>query len=142
MSDTLARWHQLRQPEKEEAPEPRQNEHEQRALANMQREAKQAGATLANEGKGGLPSSLVLHVMRRDRYQCKVCGGKDSIGVHHKGGIVASKWLSQKGHENTPDNLVVICDDCHDNVHEDAREEGIDSSQVTPEGDKERGNAE
>jgi len=40
------------------------------------------------------------------------------------------------GHKSTPENLVTICASCHDNVHEEAREEGVDSSQVTPEGDK------
>lgn len=63
----------------------------------------------------------------------KMNGG---LSVHHKGGIVSSKWLSKKGHANDPNNIVSICDDCHNKEHEKAKAEGIDSSQVTPEGDK------
>lgn len=113
---------------------------ERRALQLMRRGARQAGSKLSSAGKGGLPPSLVLGVMRRDQYTCKVCGrvGDDDnggIGVHHKGGIVESKWLSQKGHSNDPNNIVTICNRCHDRIHQRARAEGVDSSQVTPAGD-------
>ena len=47
-----------------------------------------------------------------------------------------SRWLSKKGHKNDPNNLVTICEGCHDNVHERAKAAGTDSSQVTPEGDQ------
>lgn len=110
---------------------------EEKALAKLQREAKQNGATLATGGKGGLPPSLVLGVMRRDKYRCKTCGTKKNISMHHKGGIVRSKWLSEMGHSNDPANLVTICPTCHDKEHEQARKDGVDSSQITPEGDKE-----
>jgi cytochrome c553 len=127
MSKELARYVKSK---KKTSPE------EEKALASIRKEAAKAGTTLESDGEGGLSSSLVLGVMRRDKYTCKVCGGKENIGVHHKGGIVKSKWLSQMGHKSTPENLVTICASCHDNVHEDARAEGVDSSQVTPEGDK------
>jgi len=80
--------------------------------------------------------------MKRDGYQCKVCGemgdkyANGGIGVHHKGGIVESKWLSKKGHSNNPNNIVTICNRCHDQLHQKARAEGRDSSQVEPEGDQ------
>jgi hypothetical protein len=109
---------------------------EAKALARVQAEAEAAGATLATGGKGGLPPSLVLGVMRRDRYRCKRCGGSEGLSLHHKGGIVASKWLSHKGHSMAFDNLATLCVKCHDAIHGEARAEGIDASQVTPEGDE------
>lgn len=109
---------------------------ERRALATLRKEARQHHATLASGGKGGLPSSFVLGVFRRDRYQCKVCGGRKNLGLHHKGGIVGSKWLSKKGHRLDLNNVVTICEKSHDEIHNKARAEGVDSSQVKPEGDK------
>lgn len=109
---------------------------ERKALHKLRKEARQHGTKLASGGKGGLPPSFVLNVMRRDDYQCKVCGGRDQIGLHHKGGIVESKWLSMKGHKLDANNVVTICDKCHDRIHQKARAEGVDSSQVTPEGDE------
>ena len=111
------------------------------ALNKIRKEAKRAGSFLTSGGKGGLDPSLVLGVMRRDKFTCKTCGEKGDeeknggIGVHHKGGIASSKWLSKKGHSNDPNNLVTICNRCHDKEHEEARANGEDSSQVTPEGD-------
>ncbi len=115
---------------------------EQRALHHLRKEARIAKATLASGGKGGLPTSMVLGVMRRDGFRCKVCGGAKGLGIHHKGGDVRSDWLSKKGHKLVLNNLVTICDkspdgkSCHDRVHDHAREDGTDSSQLTPEGDK------
>jgi len=40
------------------------------------------------------------------------------------------------GHKNARSAITSICRRCHDRLHNEAREEGIDSSQVTPEGDK------
>lgn len=142
MSENLAKWVMAqREKQKEERP-PRDPSRdklpagERAALRKLRDEARRAGATLPNGGKGGLPPSLVLGVMRRDQFTCKVCGGQENIGVHHKGGIVESKWLSMKGHSNEPNNLVTICEPCHDRIHQKARAEGTDSSQVTPAGDK------
>lgn len=111
---------------------------ERGALRALQREATARGAKLRNGGRGGLPPSLVLHVMRRDGYRCKVCGdpGAQPVEVHHKGGVVESRWLSRMGHRSIPENLVTVCGPCHDRVHGRAREEGVDSSQVTPEADE------
>lgn len=106
------------------------------ALQKLRSEARSKGTVLANGGKGGLPSSLVLNVMRRDDYQCKMCGTRHNVSVHHKGGIVESRWLSRKGHSNVPNNLVSMCLKCHDIVHQKAKAAGTDSSQVTPEGDR------
>lgn len=139
MSATLAKWAKAERrsdlPKKDKLPD-----QEQVALRKIRQEAKAAGSFLTSGGKGGLPPSLVLHVFRRDNFECKTCGELGSqenqgLGVHHKGGIVESKWLAKKGHANDPNNLVAICGNCHDKEHEKARAEGKDSSQVTPEGD-------
>lgn len=108
---------------------------EAKALARVQSEAKAAGATLATGGKGGLPPSMVLGVMRRDRYRCKRCGGAEQLSMHHKGGIPASRWLSSKGHSLAFDNLVTLCVPCHEEMHAEAKAAGVDATQVTPEGD-------
>ncbi len=135
MSEALKKFqqHSKKLEKGKEAPLSRED---RRSLSLIRKEAKKAGTHLLHGGKGGLPPSLVLGVMRRDKYQCKSCGSRDNIEVHHKGGIVESKWLSKKGHANEKDNIVTICDKCHNRIHEKAKAEGKDSSQVTPEGDK------
>lgn len=112
------------------------NADERRALAKLRAEAKEKGATLETDGEGGLPPSLVLGVMRRDGWRCKTCGTRERLSIHHKGGVVASKRLARLGHKSVPENLVTICPDCHDRVHDKARAAGVDSSQVEPEGDR------
>jgi hypothetical protein len=109
---------------------------EAKALSRIRSEAASAGATLANGGKGGLPPSMVLGIFRRDGFQCKKCGGRENVSIHHKGGVVMSQWLSKKGHKLDRNNLVTICNRCHDKIHTEARAEGVDSSQVKPEGDR------
>ena len=114
---------------------------ERRALHLIRKEAREKGTKLKSGGKGGLPPSFVLTVMRRDDFKCKVHGDRGEgehggIEVHHKGGIVESKWLSKKGHKLEVNNVVTICAKGHDEIHNKARKEGVDSSQVTPEGDK------
>lgn len=146
MSEVLAKWAKAKHNGQSERKSDRPQDDElrpgeQKALDKIQKEAKQVKSFLTTGGKGGLPPSLVLGVMRRDKYTCKTCGQKGSkenggLGVHHKGGVAESKWLSAKGHTNDPNNLVSICANCHDKVHEKARAEGVDSSQVTPDGDK------
>lgn len=106
------------------------------ALHTLRREAKSRGATLASGGKGGLPPPFVLSIFRRDDYHCKRCGGDQDLTLHHKGGIVASEWLSKQGHKTQAANVSVLCDACHDAIHQEARKKGIDSSQVQPIGDK------
>lgn len=115
---------------------------EANALKKIRREAAAVGSFLTSGGKGGLDPSLVLNVMRRDEYRCKSCGEigdeeeNQGIGVHHIGGIVTSQRTSRLGHQNKPSNLVTICGKCHDHEHNEARENGEDSSQVLPSGDK------
>ena len=108
---------------------------EKRALYKLQREARQAGATLHSDGKGGLPPSLVLGVMRRDKFTCKECGKKQDLQIHHLAGVVTSQKLSRMGHANRPEALGTICAACHNKVHTAAKKAGVDSSQVLPVGD-------
>lgn len=115
---------------------------ERQALRTLRMEARASGAVLANGGKGGLSPSLVLGVMRRDEYTCKVHGDKGEgnnggLQVHHKGGIVESRWLSNKGHRNVRNNIVTLCSRAHDEIHTRAKREGVDSSQIQPSADKE-----
>ncbi len=124
--------------QREERPLSREDK---KALRNIQLEARQAGAVLKSAGKGGLPPSFVLGVFRRDKFTCKVHGDKGEgdkggLEVHHKGGIVESEWLSKKGHKLEPNNVVTLCNKAHDEIHNKARAEGVDSSQVTPEADE------
>lgn len=93
------------------------------ALNKLRKEAKEKGATLATNGEGGLPSSQVLGVMRRDGYKCKRCGKKENLSIHHKGHLLnpASKWLVKKATSNDSNNLVTICEECHDAIHKDDR---------------------
>lgn len=108
---------------------------EKKALFKLRREARNAGATLHSDGKGGLPPSLVLGVMRRDEFTCVECKGDQDLQVHHKAGVVSSRKLSKMGHANRPDAIETICAPCHDRVHEKAKKKGIDSSQILPEAD-------
>jgi len=106
------------------------NPKETKVLRTMQTEAKKAGATLASDGKGGLPPSLVLGVFRRDKWECKKCGGKKNLSLHHKVFHMedprqkAKAALVQKqGRRNDPEQLATICEDCHNKIHEEDREE-------------------
>jgi hypothetical protein len=107
-------------------------EGEQRALDKIRSEAKKAGATLHNNGEGGLPSSLVLGVFRRDNWRCKRCGSQENLTIHHKGHLEnpVSRWLKKKGKSNDPNNLVTMCAEkpdgspgCHDDIHEEDRDQ-------------------
>lgn len=103
---------------------------EANTLKILRREAKKRGTSLATGGKGGLPPSLVLGVMRRDNFECKVCGSQEMISIHHKGGILSSPKMIRRGHSNQPNNLVTICVECHDALHESARDDGTDSTNI------------
>lgn len=113
------------------------NPDEYMALRKLRLESHAAGAVLANTGRGGLPSSLVLGVMRRDRYRCTIpgCGsdghGRGGLTVHHIGGVGAptSMTAARAGKRNTPDNLAVLCTECHHGLHDadEALEDAVDA---------------
>jgi len=112
-------------------------EQERRVRQKIIDEAKENGATLDRpDAKGGLPPSLVLGAFRKSRWRCSRCGGRDKLGPHPIRGIVAAPRLSRLGHRNKISNLTALCRHCHDALHEEARAEGVDSSQITPRGDE------
>lgn len=103
---------------------------EAKALDRMQAEAIEHGATLHSEGRGGLPASIVLGVLRRDEYRCHKCGGKEDLTMHHKADIFASDYLRRLhkvAGRTDARNLVTLCQKCHDSVHEQAR---LDSTEA------------
>jgi hypothetical protein len=133
LSSRMIRGSKLKPDQEVRRQEPEQ---EQAALRKLRVEAREAGATLATGGKGGLPSSLVLGVMRRDKYRCKVCGGsgrgngEGGLSIHHKSehlenpkALDRSKLMHKEDRVNSPANLVTLCAKCHDKIHEKDREE-------------------
>lgn len=92
---------------------------EARALDRLRAEAAAAGATLAKQGKGGLPSSIALGVFRRDRYQCKKCGGREMLELHHKGDLKhpPSLRLARMSVGLDPKTICIVCEKCHDAIH-------------------------
>lgn len=113
-------------------------------VATIQREAKTAGATLKNDGKGGLDPNLALKVFRRDHFACGVPGcktPKESADIDHIGGHAheleqdpkAAAWLkkqAEKGKENTLEGLHVLCARHHDMVHQ--RDRAIEDGKKPP----------
>ncbi len=90
------------------------------ALRRLRREARGAGATLSKGGKGGLPPSVALGAFRRHAFKCCFCGTTRKVSLHHRGGtphLVDGK-LRALGKANVVGNLVVVCDRCHDTVHD------------------------
>lgn len=136
MSRELSRWLKLSEPKPRKPSKPTRPPQEERALKILQAEAKKAGTHLDTGGEGGLSPSLVLGVMRRDHWLCRVCKSNKRITVHHIGGIVGNEYMSALGHLNKPHNLATLCASCHDRLHNKARALGIDSSQVDAKGDK------
>ena len=92
---------------------------EGRALDRLRAEAAAAGATLAKNGKGGLPSSIALGVFRRDEYRCKRCGGRENLELHHKGDLKRppSLRLARMSVGLDPKTIAVVCARCHDAIH-------------------------
>jgi predicted methyltransferase len=130
MSKTLAKLAALNRPKQKDEHEPLAPE-QQRALDKMRAEAKAKGATLHNDGEGGLDATLALGVMRRDEYRCKRCGGNKELSLHHKGHLKnpVSRWLKQRGKDNDMGSLSTICAGCHNKIHEE--DENVNATQTT-----------
>lgn len=142
MSDLVADWQAKRAASR---PKPKRtddgggplwNAQERAALRKMRREAKAGGATLHNDGRGGLPPSRVLGVMRRDEWRCKKCGGNQRLSLHHKSEHMAdpkararSRLLRREGRVDAASNLATICQSCHDAIHQEDRKEHGEQSQ-------------
>jgi hypothetical protein len=56
--------------------------------------------------------------LKRDNYECQQCAAKDTLEVHHWEPYAIS-------FDNSPDNLVTLCRDCHQDKHEEYRREGF-----------------
>jgi len=121
---------------------------ERKALWTMRKEAKAAGSDLASGGKGGLPPSTVLGVMRKAKYRCKRCGELGSmeenggLSVHHKSEHMEdpkaqrrSRLLRGEGKVDEPSNIVPICAKCHDAIHEKDRADNGVSEEERGHGD-------
>lgn len=146
MSDKLAKWAEAgkvaRKSDRSQSDS--LSPGERKALWKMRDEAKAAGSQLTSGGKGGLPPSLVLGVMRKAHYRCKACGEvgdmqkNGGLGVHHKSehmedpkAQARSKLLGKLGRIDAPSNVVAMCGRCHDHIHQEDRQEN------PQEGDKE-----
>ena len=53
-------------------------------------------------------------ILKRDQYQCRLCGSKHNLQVHH------IKYSSGKKAWEYPNlDLITLCEDCHKKVHAD-----------------------
>ena len=54
-----------------------------------------------------------LEVMKRNDFHCEICGdGESTLHVHHK-----EYFKGREIWEYEPEQLAVVCKDCHDNLH-------------------------
>ena len=53
---------------------------------------------------------LRKQVLRRDGWQCQVCGSRQSVQVHHK------QLRSQQGSDDDL-NLITLCAGCYEGLH-------------------------
>jgi 5-methylcytosine-specific restriction endonuclease McrA len=57
--------------------------------------------------------ALRAQILRRDGWRCQACGAMTNLEVHHK------RFRSQSG-EDTEQNLITLCFDCHAHTHHQA----------------------
>jgi len=105
-------------------------------VKQIQKEAKENGASLKNAGEGGLDPELALEVFRRASFTCQVPGcktAKQDLDLDHIGGHAheleqdpkAAAWLkaeAAKGKQNTPEGLHAVCARHHDLFHDRERD--------------------
>jgi 5-methylcytosine-specific restriction endonuclease McrA len=53
---------------------------------------------------------LRKQILRRDRWQCQICGSRQNLQVHHK------QLRSQQGSDEDL-NLITLCAGCHEGLH-------------------------
>ncbi|NGX33215.1 MAG: hypothetical protein K1060chlam4_01276 [Candidatus Anoxychlamydiales bacterium] len=63
------------------------------------------------------------YVLNRDKYQCQKCKKKTNLKLH----VHHIQFRSNSG-SNSPDNLVTLCETCHDKLHNLKKEEAEKSS--------------
>ena len=54
-------------------------------------------------------------ILKRDSYECRLCGEKSKLVIHHIDGTTNRK--SEKNANNNPINLITLCRSCHIRVH-------------------------
>jgi 5-methylcytosine-specific restriction endonuclease McrA len=57
---------------------------------------------------------LRRQILRRDGWRCQFCGQRQNLQVHH------SEARSHQG-DDSEQNLITLCADCHRSVHERAK---------------------
>lgn len=81
-------------------------------------EAKNAGATLSHDKPGGVDAGRALHLFRRAKWTCELCGAKDELELDHLSGHPdITPTEVDYGHENSNRDLQVVCADCQDAIH-------------------------
>jgi 5-methylcytosine-specific restriction endonuclease McrA len=55
--------------------------------------------------------NLRQQILRRDGWRCQSCGTMTNLEVHHR------EFRSHSG-EDSEENLITLCVDCHGQVHE------------------------
>ena len=53
---------------------------------------------------------IMIEILRRDEFTCQLCGSYRHLQIHH----VCPR---SKGGDNSEDNLLTLCNDCHAEVH-------------------------
>lgn len=53
-------------------------------------------------------------VLKRDNYECQICGKKDKLVIHH---IDGTNNTSKMNANNKTENLITLCRSCHRKVH-------------------------
>jgi 5-methylcytosine-specific restriction endonuclease McrA len=57
-----------------------------------------------------LYKQLCQRVMKRDGWQCQICGSRQNLQVHHK------QVRSQQG-DDDDSNLITLCAGCYEGLH-------------------------
>lgn len=59
---------------------------------------------------------LCWEILKRDCWRCQSCGSMQNLQVHHQ------RFRSQSGND-TEENLITLCDRCHDDEHHGRKRE-------------------
>jgi len=62
----------------------------------------------------GSYEELRQQILRRDGWRCQLCGALSNLEVHHK------EFRSQSG-DDSEENLITLCAECHGRIHNGAR---------------------
>ena len=119
---------------------------DQQVVATIQREAKEHGATLAHDGKGGLDPRIALATFRKAGFACEnpYCPTpKEALDLDHEAGHRREIFDSLKQWNNPelraatktddpkdPRFIHVLCEKCHTAAHE--RERALEHGKTPP----------